>query len=482
LNEIGNILQHIPGSTIVYKYVKNSYQNDPFRILLELFLVFFAIRYMAQKSYDINIRKIELTEKEIDELVEEWEPEPLVPELSEKQRDLLDHVPVIQGQNGPLVQLTNGKQVLNMASQDYMGLLGNEEIKEKSIKTLRSYGVGACGPPGFYGTLDVHMKLEKDLANYFGTEAGIIYAQGFSTIVSLIPAFSKRGDIIVCDEGVNFSIQRGVDLSRSRIYYYKHHDMNDLERVMKKINEEDRKLRRKLTRRFIVTEGLSQDYGDIVPLPELIRLKKQYKYRLILDESLSVGTLGKTGRGVTEYFDIPASEVDMIAGSMANAFNASGGFCVGSNEIIDHQRLGATAYCFSAALPAILAVSASDAIHIAQTEPERFVQLRKNIEAFLDAFGTCERFVLVGDPISPMKHLRLRDTSIPFDQQQEIMKQIEEKTCEEGVLFRQAHYVVNQTRNLPQPSIRICITAGHTIEQIRNAANTLRKVIDQLEK
>ncbi|RKP04710.1 pyridoxal phosphate-dependent transferase, partial [Thamnocephalis sphaerospora] len=245
LVEVGTWVEHVPGSAVVLRYVRNSYQNDPFRILLELFLVFFAIRYM------------------IDELITDWEPEALVPALSAGQQQDLARTPVVAGPNGPVARLTDGREMVNMTLLDFMGLLGNEELKETSVQVLRNYGVGACGPPGFYGTLDVHMQLEKDLAAYFGVESAIIYAQGFSAVVSLIPAFSKRGDIIICDEGAAFSVQRGVQLSRSHVRYFRHNDMKDLERVMKEISDEDRKHRRPLTRRFVVTEGISQNYGDI---------------------------------------------------------------------------------------------------------------------------------------------------------------------------------------------------------------------------
>ncbi|KAI8053302.1 pyridoxal phosphate-dependent transferase [Syncephalis plumigaleata] len=368
-------ISYIPGSSIVFRYIRNSYQNDPVRIILELFLVFFAIRYMVQSSYSINHKTIELSDKEVDELVNEWEPEPLVPSLTAEKRRDLDETRVIVGPNGPRVEVQGKGSQINLALFDFMGLLGDNEIKEESKRILRTYGVGTCGPAGFYGTIDLHQQLEKDLATFFGTEAAIIYAQGFSTVVSLIPAFSKRGDVIICDDGAAFSVQRGIQLSRSHVKYFKHNDMADLERIMKEVDAESRKKNRPLTRRFVIAEGISQNYGDIAPLPELVRLKKQYKYRLILDESLSVGVLGKHGRGLTEHFNIPASDVDMLAGSMANSFCSAGGFCAGSIEIIDHQRLGATAYCYSASLPAIMTKAAIMAIQRAQSEPERFEQL-----------------------------------------------------------------------------------------------------------
>jgi serine palmitoyltransferase len=141
-------------------------------------------------------------------------------------------------------------------------------LKEKAIQTLRNYGVGPCGPPGFYGTQDVHMKTEADIAAFLGTPACIVYAQAFSTISSVIPAFSKRGDIIVADKGVNYAIRKGIQISRSMVRWYEHNDMEDLERVLSKITKEQAK--KPLTRRFIITEGMFENRGTMSNLPSIV--------------------------------------------------------------------------------------------------------------------------------------------------------------------------------------------------------------------
>lgn len=156
----------------------------------------------------------------------------------------------------------------NLGSYNFYNFNSNEQIKEKAIQVLRTYGVGPCGPPQFYGTQDVHMKTEADIASYIGTESCIVYAQAFSTISSVIPAFCKRGDIIVADRAVNFSIRRGLQISRSNIKWFNHGDMDDLERVMRRVASEQSQ--KKLTRRFIVTEGLFETVGDCVNLPKLV--------------------------------------------------------------------------------------------------------------------------------------------------------------------------------------------------------------------
>lgn len=169
---------------------------------------------------------------------------------------------------GPKSKLSNGRTVMNLGSFNFYNFNTNESLKEKAIQTLRNYGVGPCGPRGFYGTQDVHMKTEADVASYLGTPACIIYAQAFSTISSVIPAFSKRGDIIVADKGVSFAIRKGIQISRSMVRWYEHNDMEDLERVLAKVTKEQ--ARKPLTRRFIITEGLFESHGDIVNLPKIV--------------------------------------------------------------------------------------------------------------------------------------------------------------------------------------------------------------------
>lgn len=170
---------------------------------------------------------------------------------------------------GPKSKLANGRTVTNLASYNFYNLNANEQIKEKAIQTLRTYGVGPCGPPQFYGTQDVHMKAEADIASYLGTEGCIVYAQAFSTISSVIPAFCKRGDVIVADRSVNYSIRKGLEISRSNIKWYKHNDMEDLERVLRSVVEEQAR-KKILTRRFIVTEALFETVGDCNDLPKLV--------------------------------------------------------------------------------------------------------------------------------------------------------------------------------------------------------------------
>ncbi|KAL3993894.1 Aminotransferase class I and II family protein [Acanthocheilonema viteae] len=247
-----------------------------------------------------------LTEQQKERIIEEWKPEPLVPEIPVEHSALQTHY--FYGKVSKFV-VYDGKEYLNLATTNFLGLSGNQTIEKEAKKAISKYGVGSCGPRHFYGTVDVHLTLEKQLADFLGCEEAVLYSYGFVTISSAIPAYAKKGDVIFADKGVNFAIQEGLKASRSRIEWFNHNDINDLERLLMEQAERDHKLPKlaSKTRRFMVVEGLYMNSGDLCPLPELMALKWKYKVRIFIDESLSIGVIGKTGRGQLLFFLIASS-------------------------------------------------------------------------------------------------------------------------------------------------------------------------------
>jgi len=283
-DRVAKAFHALPGSAVIARYVRSSHQNDIARSVVELLLLLLALRYLMAKSYspDKNMKYISLSEEEIEDLVDEWSPEPLVEDKPELR--LLDaNLPVLHRDthSGPRTKLSDGRMVTNLASYNHHNLSGDPKLIDSAVETLRRYGTGPCSAPGFYGTFDVHLNLERDIAAHYGTESAIIYAQSFSTISSMISAFCKRGDIIVADRAVNFPIRKGIHASRSIVRWFKHNDLDDLERVLSQLAKEERPL----TRRFIITEALFEYTGEMVDLLRLIEIKHKYKYRIILDET-----------------------------------------------------------------------------------------------------------------------------------------------------------------------------------------------------
>ncbi|EPQ30137.1 uncharacterized protein PFL1_02254 [Pseudozyma flocculosa PF-1] len=415
---VAHNFNRLPGSAIFLRYVASSYQNDPIRSLLELFLVVFAIRTVLQsrtRGGASGKNFVQLSNREIDELVNEFSPEPLCLPLTPAESRELASVPTIIGgaSSKPKISIAAhnaGKPitVTNLASYNFTNLAGHDAVKEKAIQALRKYGVGSCSPPGFYGTIDVHMQLESDIARFLGVENCIIYSQGFSTISSVIPAFSKRGDIIVADRGVNFAIQKGIQVSRSTVYWYDHNDIDSLRAALEQVKHDERRRRGPLTRRFIVTEGIFEGDGAMIDLPAIQELKRKHKFRLILDESISFGTVGATGRGITELQDVAAKDVEIIVGSMANTLGSAGGFCAGSNEVVYHQRINGTSFVFSAAMPAMLAIASSTAISYMVSQPSILATLQENVRTLRSVLDHVECLRISSDAASPLVHVQIR--------------------------------------------------------------------------
>ncbi|EJD01815.1 serine palmitoyltransferase [Fomitiporia mediterranea MF3/22] len=510
----------IPGSAVVARYVRSSHQNDPGRTVLELILFLFAIRTLLQSRTRNDKNFVKYTEEEIDELVDEWNPEPLAVPLDTTEQSDFDAVPVIQGANGPKPRLlSTGKTVINLASFNFAGLAGNEHIKERAIETLRKYGLGSCSPPGFYGSLDVHTQLERDIADFLGTEDCILYSQDFSTPASVIGAFCKRGDIIVADRGINFALQKGLQISRSTVRWYDHNDLKSLEDVLQGVEKERRKKKLPLTRRFIVTEGIFEFDGALLDLPKVIELKEKYKFRLVVDESFSFGSVGRTGRGLTELYNVPASSVDIIIGSIAKSLCSSGAFCAASRIITEHQRINGTSFVFSAAMPPLLAVAASEGIGILRDSPSVMATLQENVRVIRMVLERVEGIVLTSHSASPTIHITIKPPSAsqllppPVDifspstnnpgaagsgksnpnsplpinppkfnahEEERVLQAIVEECLVQGVMLTRAKHLRGQELVEPRPSIRISVTSALTKKECEKAAGIVKGVIGKV--
>lgn len=517
-----NNLEYIPGGSIILRYIKSSYQNDPIRSLLEFCLVLFALSYfLSSKKKENKSELVRFSRKEIDELCDEWEPAPLVNEVTELENWELKSVPEIIGQNGAHVKLNN-KTAVNLASQDFLNLNENDRIKESARIEIRSAGVGACGPPNFYGTQDVHVRLEEDLARYLDSEQAIIYGQDFVTAGSVIPAFLKRGDLCVVDSGVNIALQKALIVSRADIEWYDHNDVDHLEQILSQLKPVlDRQ--KPIRRRFIITEGLFANSGDIANLPRIVELKNKYKYRLFLDESLSIGVLGGTGKGLPEHYGVSRDEISITIGSMANSFASSGGFCVGVNPMVHHQRISSNAYVFSASLPpysakvtsqAIREILAPENLDPTTGKSKLMVQLhKKTVDVYDRLEAALEKLPMhiVSSPQSPMIHLRLREkvreqlnlplmygnstfitTGKPakllneFDEYLNLESFILQKVIDyvlehEGILITRSKLILEH-ENLPvlPPHLLIMINIGVKEEELDRVVEVLPKAIENV--
>lgn len=517
------LLENVPGGLIVSRYIKSSYKDDPLRSLFEFGLFVFALHYfLSSKKKENKAEIVKFSPKEIDELIDEWEPAPIVEPISELEHWQLREYHV-KGENSSHVELLGLPElskVANLSSLDFLDLNPSARLKKAAKDAISASGVGACGPPNFYGTQDSHVRLEEDLSRYLRTEQAILYGQDFVTAGSVIPAFLKRGDLAVVDSGINVSLQKALIVSRCDIEWFDHNDVEHLEQILSELHPIVNK-QKPLRRRFIITEGLFAYSGDVVNLPEIVALKNKYKYRLFLDESLSIGALGSSGRGAPEHFGIPRSEIAITIGSLATSFASSGGFCAGVRPMVHHQRINSTAYVFSAALPPYSAKVASEAIKMIteDTDAQGNSKLIHSLKMKIDlchgelqkAFARSKYFEVVSDGSGPIVHLGLKaefrsrlglpelygsstllNTGKPsrkvnaFCEPYNLECYLLQKIID--VFLRQHRFLINRTRliyeqeSLPvqSPHLWVHVNDGLSIEELKRATSSLPQTVNEV--
>ncbi|XP_044510498.1 long chain base biosynthesis protein 1-like isoform X2 [Mangifera indica] len=413
---------------------------------------------------------LECTLAEIDELCDEWVPESLIPPITEEMRY---ESPVLESAAGPHT-IINGKEVVNFASANYLGFIGHKKLLESCTSALEKYGVGSCGPRGFYGTIDVHLDCEARIAKFLGTPDSILYSYGLSTMFSAIPCFCKKGDLIVVDEGVHWGIQNGLYLSRSTIVYFKHNDMESLRKTLERVTAENKRAEK--LRRYIVVEAVYQNSGQIAPLDEIIRLKEKYRFRVVLDESNSFGVLGSSGRGLTEHHGVPIEKIDIITAAMGHALATEGGFCTGSSRVVDHQRLSSSGYVFSASLPPYLASAAITAIDVLDENPNLITKLKENIAVLWKGLSDICGLTIASNPESPIVFLRLEKSTGSQKSDLQLLEDIADRALkEDSVLIVASKRSVLDKCCLPV-GVRLFVSAAHTESDLKKAFESLKRV------
>jgi serine palmitoyltransferase len=245
-----------------------------------------------------------------------------------------------------------------------------------------------------------------------------------------------------------------LTLSRSTVFFFKHNDMTDLRSILASIAEDDvlRKRDSKQQRRFIVVEGLYRNTGNICPLPELVQIKAEFCYRLIVDESLSFGVLGKTGRGVTDHFSLPATAVDILTVAMDTALASVGGVCLGTREIVDHQRLAGAGYCFSASAPPFLSAAALASLDALKTDPGVLGSLASVSKLLCAGVESLQGLERLSSEMSPVVHLVL-STQLDFEEELTVLEAVSKALLHRGVSAAVIKF--------PEDAIDRLITSGH---------------------
>ena len=277
--------------------------------------------------------------------------------------------------------IVNGKRILMVGSNNYLGLFDNERIKEAVIKAVNQYGSSTCGSRFLNGTYSLHVEIERRIADFMGREEALCFSTGMQTNLGVISALAGRNDVIIIDRMVHASIVDATRLSFANIVKYRHNDMQDLEEKLKRIPEDKGKL--------MVVDGVFSMEGDLANLPELVRLKKKYNCRLMVDDAHSVGIMGKNGQGTAEHFNV-SEDVDLVMTTFSKAFASLGGFIVGDRKVIQFIKHSARALIFSASITPASLAAANEALSIIQTEPwrrERLRHISRTMNRELQAMG-----------------------------------------------------------------------------------------------
>lgn len=348
----------------------------------------------------------------------------------------------------------NGKKVLMFGSNAYLGLTNHPKVKQAAIDAIEKYGTGCAGSRFLNGTLDLHVQLEKKLAEFVGKEDAIIYSTGFQVNLGVVSCLTGREDYILWDELDHASIIEGHRLSYSTKLKFKHNDMDSLEKQLQKCEPDKIKL--------IVIDGVFSMEGDVADLPGIVALAKKYNASIMVDEAHGIGVLGKQGRGTCEHFGV-TDDVDLIMGTFSKSFASIGGFIASDKDTINYLRHNSRSYIFSASNTPAATAAADAALDIMLNEPERIEKLWELTHYALDGFRNmgCE----IGHTSTPIIPLFIRDNDLTFL----IVKEL----FDDGIFVNP---VVSPAVAPQDTLIRFSLMATHTKEQLDRALSSIEKI------
>ena len=360
----------------------------------------------------------------------------------------------ITSKQGTEVTDIDGHSILMFGSNAYTGLTNDPRVIEAGKRALDKYGSGCAGSRFLNGTLDLHVQLEKELAEFEHKDEALCFSTGFSVNAGVLAMGVVRGDYIICDDRDHASIVDGRRLSFATQLHYKHNDMQDLERVLQKLPKEAIKL--------IVVDGVFSMEGDLAKLPEIIELKHKYNCSVMVDEAHGLGVFGKQGRGVCDHFGV-TDDVDLIMGTFSKSLASIGGFIVSDKDTINYLRHTCRTYIFSASNTPSATAAALEALHILQKEPERQDHLWSVTHYALKRFRD-EGFE-IGETESPIIPLYVRDIDKTF--------MVTKLAYEAGVFINP----VIPPACAPQDTlVRFALMATHTEDQVERGVQILKKI------
>lgn len=307
--------------------------------------------------------------------------------------------------------IMEGKRRIMLGSNNYLGLTSHPRVIEAGVRAIEKYGSGCSGSRFLNGTLDLHVQLETELAEFLGKEAVMTFSTGFQSNLGIISAICGRGDYIFCDKENHASIYDGCKLSYAKTIRFNHSDMEHLETALASVPIDSGKL--------IVTDGVFSMGGDICKLPEIVALAEKYKARVMVDDAHGLGVLGKCGKGTAEYFGL-TDKVDIIMGTFSKSLASLGGYMAADSRIVDFVRHSSRPFIFCASIPPANCATAIEALHILREQPE-LVEHLLSLAAHMRA-GLKARNIKIIDSITPIIPIYTYDEMRTFAKVQELFE------------------------------------------------------------
>lgn len=376
-----------------------------------------------------------------------------------KEKGLYNTIEPLEGPNGPIIQI-DGIELINLSSNNYLGLANHPELVKAANDANEEYGVGAGAVRTINGTMNIHLELEKALAKFKHTEAAIVFQSGFNCNMGAISAVMDKNDAILSDELNHASIIDGCRLSRSKVLRYKHNDMEDLDRVAKEAKESNQ-----YNKIMIITDGVFSMDGDLCKLDEIVEIAERYDLMVYVDDAHGSGVMGK-GAGTVKHFGL-SDKVDFQMGTLSKAIGVVGGYVAGKQNLIDYLKVRARPFLFSTSLTPGNAAACLKAIDLLEQSDDLMDALWDKSEYLKEKLS--ELGFDIGHSQTPITPVMIGDENLT----QKFSKRLyEEGVYAKSIVFPTVPLGTGRIRNMP--------TAAHTYEQLDQAISIYEKIGKEL--
>ena len=372
-----------------------------------------------------------------------------------KSRGLYNEIDPLQGANGPMITI-GGKKLVNLSSNNYLGLATDERLKKVAIEAVKEYGVGAGAVRTINGTLDLHVKLEEKLAKFKGTEAAIAFQSGFNCNMAAISAVMDKHDAILSDELNHASIIDGCRLSKAKIIRFNHSDMEDLRAKAKEAKESGQ-----YNKLMIITDGVFSMDGDVCKLPEIVEIAEEFDIMTYVDDAHGSGVLGK-GAGTVKHFGL-ADKVDFQIGTLSKAIGVVGGYVAGTQNLIDWLKVRSRPFLFSTSLTPADVTACTEALDLIMSSTELQDKMWENSSYLKDELKKLG--FDIGNSETPITPVIVGEEKATQDFSKRLY---EEGVYAKSIVFPTVPRGAGRVRNMP--------SAAHTKEMLDQAISAYEKV------